>query len=94
VLRAGGSHYEVDHLIALELDGAGVKENLWPQSFDSEPWNAHVKDQLENFLHAEVCAGHIPIEQAQKEIVQDWIATYQKYLGEPTLARSRCVVPE
>ncbi len=23
------------------------------------------------------------IEQAQKEIAEDWIATYRKYLGEP-----------
>ena len=60
--------------------------NLWPESFRTQPWNARVKDQLENFLHAEVCAGRMPIEQAQREIAEDWIAAYQKYLGEPTLA--------
>jgi hypothetical protein len=78
-----GGHYEVDHLISLELGGADVRENLWPQSYDTQPWNASVKDQLENFLHAEVCAGRMPIEQAQREIATDWIATYRKYLGEP-----------
>ena len=46
--------YEIDHLIPLELGGADVRENLWPESFDTEPWNARVKDQLENFFHAEV----------------------------------------
>lgn len=76
-------HYEVDHLVSLELGGADVAANLWPQSFDTEPWNAHVKDQLENFLHAEVCAGRMPLRQAQAEIAQDWIGTYRKYLGEP-----------
>jgi hypothetical protein len=84
-----GGHYEVDHLISLELGGADVRENLWPQSYDTQPWNASVKDQLENFLHAEVCAGRMPIEQAQREIATDWIATYRKYLGEPTPMKRR-----
>ncbi len=48
-----------------------------------------MKDRLENFLHAEVCAGRMPIEQAQREIASDWIAAYQKYLGEPTPAPCR-----
>jgi hypothetical protein len=77
-------HYEIDHLVPLELGGADVRANLWPESFDAEPWNAAVKDKLENYLHAEVCAKHVPIEQAQKEIAEDWIAAYRKYLGEPS----------
>ncbi len=76
-------HYEIDHLISLQLGGADVAANLWPQSHDTEPWNARVKDQLENFLHAEVCAGRMSLPQAQAEIAQDWIAAYRKYLGEP-----------
>jgi hypothetical protein len=36
------------------------------------------------FLHVEACAGHIPIEQVQKEIAEDWIVAYRKYLGEPS----------
>ena len=78
-----GGHYEVDHLIPLEIGGADVANNLWPESYDTKPWNAHVKDRLENFLHEEACAGRISIEQAQKEIAEDWISAYQKYLGEP-----------
>ncbi len=78
--------YEIDHLISLELGGSNSIRNLWPQSFHTQPWNARVKDQLENFFHAEVFAGRIPIEQTQQEIAQDWIAAYQKYLGEPTPA--------
>jgi hypothetical protein len=76
-------HYEIDHLIPLELGGADVRANLWPESYDTQPWNAHVKDRLENFLHEEACAGRIPIEQAQQQIAEDWIAEYRRYLGEP-----------
>ena len=74
---------ELDHLVSLEIGGSNSVKNLWPQSFDTSPWNAHVKDQLENFFHAEVCAGRIPLEQAQKEISSNWIDAYRKYLGEP-----------
>jgi hypothetical protein len=79
--RAGGSHFEVDHLISLELGGADVAENLWPQSFDTQPWNARTKDALENRLHALVCAGRLPLEQAQREIATDWIGAYERYVG-------------
>jgi hypothetical protein len=75
------SHFEVDHLISLELGGADVAANLWPQSYDTERWNAHSKDRLENRLHVLVCAGRLPIEQAQREIASDWIAAYDKYVG-------------
>jgi hypothetical protein len=75
--------YEVDHLISLELGGADVAANLWPQSYLTRPWNAHVKDRLENWLHAEVCAGRLSLQDAQQAIAGDWIRTYRKYLGEP-----------
>lgn len=78
-----GGHYEIDHLISLELGGADVAKNLWPESYDTEPWNARVKDRLENYLHEQVCTGWIPIEQAQKEMATDWIAAYERYLGGP-----------
>ena len=74
---------EIDHLISLELGGADVKENLWPQQYDSQPWNAHLKDRLENTLHRAVCAGLIPLDQAQTEIRTDWIAAYKRYIGTP-----------
>jgi len=77
-------HYEIDHLIPLELGGADVAANLWPESYDTQPWNARVKDILENFLHDDVCAHRIPIAQAQREIAADWIEASRKYLGEPS----------
>jgi hypothetical protein len=38
--------YEIDHLISLELGGSNDIKNLWPESYRTEPWNAHVKDRL------------------------------------------------
>src|SRR5215475_10142586 len=42
--------YEVDHLISLELGGSNSIKNLWPQSYKTQPYNATVKDKLENKL--------------------------------------------
>ena len=71
---------EVDHLISLELGGSNEQTNLWPQPYQGTEWNAHVKDQLENFLHAHVCSGDIALDKAQQEIAKDWIASYKKRL--------------
>lgn len=75
--------FEVDHLISLELGGSNDIRNLWPQAYNTHPWNAHVKDKLENHLHKLVCDKTITLAQAQKEISTDWIAAYKKYLGNP-----------
>jgi hypothetical protein len=76
-------NYEIDHLIPLGVGGADTRENLWPESRDTQPWNATVKDRLENYLHVEICARRIPVSQAQKEIAVDWVAAYRKYIGNP-----------
>jgi len=68
--------YEVDHLISLELGGSNDIDNLWPQSYKTQPWNAHVKDKLENKLHQMVCDGEIELKVAQDKISKDWIGTY------------------
>lgn len=73
--------YEVDHLISLELGGSNSVHNLWPESYISKPLNAHIKDVLEDKLHALVCAGKLPIQTAQKAIAQNWLVAYQKYVG-------------
>ena len=75
--------YEVDHLISLELGGSNSIRNLWPESFLTKPWNAHVKDALENRLHQEVCSGQTDLKQAQREISSDWIAAYKKRFPNP-----------
>jgi hypothetical protein len=71
--------FEVDHLISLELGGSNSLQNLWPQSYKTRPWNAHVKDRLENELHAEVCSGKISLATAQHDIAHNWISAYKKY---------------
>jgi len=72
---------EVDHLISLEIGGSNDVTNLWPQQYSGTVWNAHVKDKLENKLHALVCAGTITLADAQTEIRTNWIAAYQKHIG-------------
>jgi hypothetical protein len=47
----GSEGCEVDHLISLEIGGANTVENLWPQSYDTSPWNAHVNLELNTFDH-------------------------------------------
>lgn len=71
--------YEVDYLISPSLGGAEDVRNLWPQPYNKGPWNARVKDALEDYLRREVCAGRMELQTAQAAIAQDWIAAYRKY---------------
>lgn len=84
---AGPEGCEIDHLISLEVGGANTLANLWPQPYASTPWNAHVKDKLENKLHKLVCAGMLNLKQAQDEIATDWVASYKRHIG--TIARPK-----
>jgi hypothetical protein len=76
--RAAPDAYEVDHLITPALGGSEDIRNLWPEPYSSE-WNAHVKDELEDYLHNQVCSGKIDLPTAQREISTNWISAYQKY---------------
>ena len=73
---------EVDHLISRELGGADDVQNLWPQSY-SGPWNAHMKDRVENRLHREVCSGSVSLGAARTAIVSDWTKVYRQFFGDP-----------
>jgi hypothetical protein len=79
ITHHAAGEYEVDHLISLELGGSNSIKNLWPQSYLTQPWNAHVKDKLENELHRLMCNGTISMATAQHDISTDWIAAYKKY---------------
>jgi hypothetical protein len=72
------SFYEVDYLVTPALGGADDIRNLWPHSY-SAPWNAKVKDELEDRLREMVCSGELDLGQAQRDIAADWIAAYKKY---------------
>ena len=83
-------HYEIDHLISLELGGSNDPKNLWPESYYTEPFNAHVKDKLEDRMAANVRHelerhGHDSatalLKQYQREIAANWIAAYHKYVS-------------
>jgi len=71
--------YEEDHLIPLELGGSPTDpQNLWPERFETSipDGGARSKDRVENYLHREVCAGDLTLEEAQHEIVSDWYSVY------------------
>ena len=74
--------WEIDHLDSLELAGLNAIRNLWPQKMTG-PWNARMKDKVENRAHREVCAGKADLADVQKQIATDWRELYRKYFGEP-----------
>jgi hypothetical protein len=83
-------NYEVDHLISLELGGSNDQKNLWPESYLTEPYNAHVKDKLENRMHALIrkclkekghAAATAMMKQFQHEIATDWVAASHRYVS-------------
>lgn len=80
---AGKRRCEIDHLISRELGGADEVKNLWPQAYGTSPWNAVLKDKLENRLNKEMCAGNITLQEARDMLVNDWRKAYIKYFGEP-----------
>ncbi|MFN2592873.1 MAG: HNH endonuclease [Candidatus Dormibacteria bacterium] len=72
--------YEFDHLIPLELGGDNANANLWPEPASPAP-GYHQKDEVENTLHALVCARRLDLHEAQHAIASDWYGAYQKYVG-------------
>ncbi len=77
---APAGKHEVDHFISLELGGSNALTNLWPEPYVTPDGpnkiGAREKDKVENYLHAEVCAGRMPLPQAQDAIRTDWYAVY------------------
>ncbi|MEI6624130.1 MAG: hypothetical protein WCP28_19730 [Actinomycetes bacterium] len=70
------SGFEFDHDIPLEVGGApDAVANLWPQPIAA----SHVKDQLENKIHALVCSGSITLDEGQAAFTGDWQAAWATY---------------
>lgn len=64
--------YEEDHLIPLGVGGdPRSPDNLYPQPWDG-PTGAYTKDGQERALQHAVCAGQIPLVDAQQQIVAEW----------------------
>jgi hypothetical protein len=78
-----GARREIDHLISRELGGADDVKNLWPQPYGSKPWNARLKDRVENRLNVEICHGWLSLNEARRPIPTDWREAYKRYFGEP-----------
>jgi hypothetical protein len=84
---------ELDHLIPLDLGGSNDPGNLWPQSYDSKPWNAHLKDHLERTLHALVCSGKLSLSEAQQAMSSNWIDAFKRYVGSTFSAKASSTPP-
>src|SRR5579859_6758089 len=80
IYHHAAGQYEVDHLVSLELGGSNSIANLWPEAASPKP-GFHEKDQVENYLHDQVCSGAVSLKQAQIEIATNWLAAYQKMGG-------------
>ena len=69
--------YEVDHLVPLELGGSNAIANLWPEAASPTP-GFHQKDEVENYLHDQVCSGAMSLKDAQNQIATNWLAVYNR----------------
>ncbi|MGA2011617.1 MAG: hypothetical protein ABSH51_13960 [Solirubrobacteraceae bacterium] len=73
--RGSASRYEYDHLVSLELGGAtNDPRNLWPEPGASP----NPKDEVEDYLNAEVCDGKTTLSRAQLLIATNWVALYRE----------------
>jgi hypothetical protein len=75
-----GRTLEIDHIVPLEIGGSNDIANLYPEQADARP-GYHVKDRLENRLHALVCAGQIGLRSAQERIADNWQLLYRQVFG-------------
>lgn len=74
------SHYELDHLIPLELGGAPADpRNLWMQPYETPTGAAakgtgsETKDKVENSARAAVCDGRLTLADAQRLMATNWL---------------------
>lgn len=82
---ASSTDYELDHDISIEVGGAPADpHNLWLERWyipvaGGGDVGAHSKDQVENYLKREVCAGRMKLTDAQAAIRgSNWLAIYAK----------------
>jgi hypothetical protein len=74
------SSVEGDHIGSLELDGdpgytrgpTGLPVNFYPELWNG-PAGAHIKDHEEDALHSKVCSGVLTLDQAQHQLITDWV---------------------
>jgi hypothetical protein len=63
--------YVLDQLVAIEDGGSPTDpRNLWPQPIAQ----AKQKDAIEHYLHRQICAGKVTVQQAARQLEGDWLA--------------------
>jgi hypothetical protein len=77
IVEHSAGEYEVDHLVPLEIGGSNDIANLWPEAAAPRP-GFHEKDQVENYLHDQVCSGRMSLADAQRTAATDWLAGYDQ----------------
>jgi len=80
IRRHSAGQYEVDHVVSLELGGSNSTRNLYPEAAAGR-WGFHLKDKLENHLHALVCSGKVRIRSAQRAIRTNWTHAFKRFMG-------------
>ncbi|MGI9147959.1 MAG: HNH endonuclease [Chloroflexota bacterium] len=83
ILERTRGEYEVDHSVPLEVGGSNDVANLWPEAAEPRP-GFHEKDQVENYLHEQVCAGRLKLFEAQRATATNWLEVYRR-LRQPGL---------
>lgn len=74
--------YEEDHLVSLQLGGHPTDpRNLWPEAYAGN-CGARKKDVIETKLKRLVCSGQITLQEAQVAIATNWVAAYNRYVGD------------
>jgi hypothetical protein len=76
-----GRPYEVDHIVSLELGGSNDISNLYPEAASNPSPGFHIKDKLENRLHALMCANKMSLQAVQRRIASNWVALYVNVFG-------------
>lgn len=72
--------FEEDHDVPLEAGGnATDPRNLWPEPLHG-PWNAHMKDRLENRIHELICAHAITLAEGQAAFLGNWTTAYRRFV--------------
>ncbi len=77
-IKGNPADFEEDHFISLEIGGNPTDpRNLWPEPYEPRP-GAREKDQVEDYLHRQVCSGKMTLKAAQAAIVAGWPKLYSQ----------------
>lgn len=67
--------YQIDHFIPISIGGSNEISNLWPQPILNNAGFLE-KQQVANYLHKAVCGKKMTIQDAQRQIADNWHAVW------------------